>query len=250
MLGVSGPGRTCPRCPAWCPWPPGSADSALEPRWAILFPNHSCVKALNSSNSNWVLILRGGRFWKPSPGPHNGSRSGSPGATGSAGETHCQHSCVKTLPTAPGSSPLPLTPACPMCSSLSKSRGRTPRTGARRPSAGSDRDAPRRPLFSETGTRGQHSPRQAAPTPRKHALSQEGGSAEARPGPACPDAQASCPAPCRPAHAHTCTRARVHTHTPSHTHTPCTHTHINTLAAGVHVLATCTHSHVELLPHT
>ena len=151
-----------------------------------------------------------------------------------------------------GRSRLPLTPACPMCSSLSKSRGRTPRTGARRPSAGSDRDAPRRPLFSETGTRGQHSPRQAAPTPRKHALSQEGGSAEARPGPACPDAQASCPAPCLPAHAHTCTRARAHTHThtPSHTHTPCTHTHINTLAAGVHVLATCTHSHVELLPHT
>ena len=112
VLGVSGPGRTCPRCPAWCPWPPGSADSALEPRWALLFPHHSWVKALNSSNSNWVLILRGGRFWKPSPGPHNGSGSGSPGATGSAGETHCQHSCVKTLPTAPGSSPLPLTPAC------------------------------------------------------------------------------------------------------------------------------------------
>ena len=33
------PVRTLPRRPAWCPWPPGSADPALESRWALLlFP--------------------------------------------------------------------------------------------------------------------------------------------------------------------------------------------------------------------
>ena len=101
------------------------------------------------------------------------------------------------------------------------------------------------------GTRGQHSPRQAAPTPGKHALSQEGGSAEAQ-----SDAQASCPAPCLPAHAHTCTR--THAHTCTHTHRARTHTHTHvharththTLAAGIHVPATATHSRVELLPIT
>ena len=118
------PGR-----PAWCPWPPGSADSVLESRLALLFFHSSWVKALKSSKSNWVLKLSDGRFWKHSPGPTMAPGRGSPETTGSAWEMHCQHSCVNTLPTTPGSSHLPPTPACiaqcrrKRCPTLS--RGRT-----------------------------------------------------------------------------------------------------------------------------
>lgn len=134
----------------------------------------------------------------------------------------------------------PTDPRRPRVFFLSESR-----TRASRPSAGSDRDAPRRPLFCETGTRGQHSPRQAAPAPRKHALSQE--AALQRPARPClPGRPGLLPGPGHPAHARTCTRA--HARAPSQTYTA--RTHRNTLAAGIHAPATPAHSRVELLTPT
>ena len=104
------PMRTPPGRPAWCSWPPGSADPALESRWALLFFHNFWVKALKSSNSNWVLKLRDGRFWKQSPGPTMTPVCGSPGTTGSAWETHCQHSCLR--PSQPTRVLLPPTDPC------------------------------------------------------------------------------------------------------------------------------------------
>lgn len=109
------PVRTLPRRPAWCPWPPGSADPALESRWALLFFPQFLGKGfkvlklkLGSKTQRWKVLET--LSW-----PHNGSSMREPRDHWVCWETHCQHSCVKTLPTAqdPPSShrPLPAEPS-------------------------------------------------------------------------------------------------------------------------------------------
>ena len=106
------PVRTLPRRPAWCPWPPGSADPALESRWALLFFPQFLGKGFK------VLKLKRGsktQRWKvleTLSWPHNGSSMREP-------RDHwvCLGDALPALlcedpPNRPGSSSLPPTPAC------------------------------------------------------------------------------------------------------------------------------------------
>lgn len=106
------PVRTLPRRPAWYPWPPGSADPALESRWALLFFPQFLGKGFK------VLKLKRGsktQRWKvleTLSWPHNGSSLWEP-------RDHwvCLGDALPALlcedpPNRPGSSSLPPTPAC------------------------------------------------------------------------------------------------------------------------------------------
>ena len=106
------PMRTPPGRSAWCSWPPGSADPALESRWALLFFPQNLGKGFK------VLKLKRGsktQRWKvleTLSWPHNGSSLWEP-----RDHRVCLGDALPALlcedpPNCPGSSSLPPTPAC------------------------------------------------------------------------------------------------------------------------------------------
>ena len=106
------PMRTPPGRPPWCPWPPGSADPALESRWALLFFPQFLGKGfkvlklkLGSKTQRWKVLET--LSW-----PHNGSSLWEP-----RDHRVCLGDALPALlcedpPNCPGSSSLPPTPAC------------------------------------------------------------------------------------------------------------------------------------------